>query len=52
MSSDLPPSPSMAGDGLHELHQLYFAMSHGSFVNKNGGYYQQGKSYGMDVKLL
>jgi hypothetical protein len=42
----------MAGDDVHELHQLYFAMSHGVLVNKNGGYYQQGKSYGVDVKLF
>ncbi len=37
---------------MHKMHQLYFAMSHGVLVNKNGGYYQQGKSYGMNVKLF
>ncbi len=37
---------------MHELHQLYFAMSHGILVNTNGGYHQQGISYGMDVKLI
>jgi hypothetical protein len=42
----------MAKDGVHKLHQLYFAMSHGILVNKNGGYYQQGKSYGVDVALF
>jgi hypothetical protein len=41
----------MAGDDV-VLPQLYFAMSHGVLVNKNGEYYQQGKSYGMDVKLF
>jgi hypothetical protein len=42
----------MAGNDMKELHQLYFAMSHGISVNKGGWYYQQGKSYGMDVKLF
>ncbi len=37
---------------MHELQQLYFAMSHGVLVNKNGEYYQEDKSYGVDVKLF
>ncbi len=42
----------MARDYVHQLHQVYFAMSNGILMNENGGYYQQGKSYGMDVKLF
>jgi hypothetical protein len=42
----------MVGDDVNELHQLYFAMSYGILVNKSGGYYQQGKSYGINVKLF
>ena len=39
---------------MNELPQLYFAISHGVLVNNNdnGGHYQRGKSYGMDVKLF
>ena len=37
---------------MHELYQLYFAGSHGALVNSNGGFYQRGKSYGLDVKLF
>ena len=37
---------------MNELHQLYFASKHGGLVNKNGGCYQSGKSYGLDVKLF
>jgi hypothetical protein len=37
---------------VNELHQLYFAGSHGVLMNSNGGFYQRGKSYGLDVKLL
>jgi hypothetical protein len=52
MRSDLPPLSSMVGDDVHVLHQLYFAVSHDVLVNKNGGYYQQSKSYRMDAKLF
>ncbi len=37
---------------MNELHQLYFATRHGVMVNNNGGYYQCGKSYGLEVKLF
>jgi hypothetical protein len=37
---------------MHELYQLYFSGSHGALVNSNGGFYQRGKSYGLDVKLF
>ena len=37
---------------MNELQQLYFASRHGVLVNDNGGYYQRGKSYGMEVKLF
>ncbi len=37
---------------MNELHQLYFESKHGGWVNKNGGSYQPGKSYGLDVKLF
>jgi hypothetical protein len=37
---------------VNRFYQLYFATSHGVLVNKSGGYYQQGKSYGMYVKLF
>ena len=37
---------------MNELHQLYFASSHDILVNENGGYYQRGKSYQMNVKLF
>jgi hypothetical protein len=50
--SDLTPLPSMVEDNVNKLHQLYFAISHGTLVNNNGGYYKGGKSYGMDVKLF
>ena len=42
----------MAGGCVNELQQLYFASRHGVLVNDNGGYYQRGKSYGMEVKLF
>ena len=42
----------MAGGCANELHQLYFASCHGVLVNNNGGYYQRGKSYGLEVKLF
>ncbi len=37
---------------MNELHQLYFASRHGILVSNNGGYYQRGKSYGLDTKLF
>jgi hypothetical protein len=37
---------------VNELHQLYFATRHSIMVNNNGGYYQCGKSYGLEVKLF
>jgi hypothetical protein len=42
----------MPGENVNELHQLYFASKHGGLVNKNGGCYLPGKSYGLDVKLF
>jgi hypothetical protein len=42
----------MAGDDINELHQLYFANQHAILVNSNGGFYQQAKSYGMEMKLF
>lgn len=52
VSFEPPPLPSMAGGDVNELHQLYFVISHGALVNNNEGYYQCGKSYGMDVNSL
>jgi len=43
---------SMPGENVNELHQLFFASKHGGLVNKNGGCYLPGKSYGLDVKLF
>ena len=37
---------------MDELQQLYFASRHGVLINDNGGYYQRGKTYGLEVKLL
>ncbi len=34
------------------LQQLYFANRHGVSINDNGGYYQRGKTYGLEVKLF
>jgi hypothetical protein len=34
-----------------ELDQLSFAQRHGASLNKWGGYYPQGKHYGMEKKL-
>jgi len=42
----------MAGEHVNELHQLYFAGCHGFLVNSNAGFYQRGKSYGMETKLF
>ena len=42
----------MAGEHVNELHQLYFAGRHGFLVNSNDGFYQRGKSYGMETKLF
>jgi hypothetical protein len=42
----------MAGGYMNELHMLYFAGHHGALMNNNGGFYQRGKSYGLEVKLL
>jgi hypothetical protein len=52
MSSALPLLPSMAGDHTNELHQLYFSSRLIVLVNNNNGFYQRGKSYGMDMKLF
>ncbi len=35
----------------NELDQLTFAQRHGASLNKWGGYYRQGKHYGMEMKL-
>ncbi len=37
---------------MNELHKLYFAGHHGALANNNGEFYQRGKSYGLEVKLL
>ena len=37
---------------MYELNHQNFAASHGVLMNSNGGFYQHGKSYGMDTKLL
>jgi hypothetical protein len=42
----------MVGDPTNELQQLNFASRHGILVNSNDGFYQRGKSYGMDMKLF
>ena len=42
----------MTGGCTNKLHQLYFAGNRGVLVNINGGFYQRGKSYGLDVKLF
>ncbi len=42
----------MAGEDINELHRLYFANWHTVLVNSNGGFYQRGKSYGMEMKLF
>jgi hypothetical protein len=42
----------MAGEHNDKLNQLYFAGRHGVLVNSNDGFYQRGKSYGMDTKLF
>ena len=36
---------------MRELDHRHFAASHGVLMNINGGFYQHGKSYGMDTKL-
>ena len=36
---------------MYDMHRLLF-MQHGVGVNKNGGYYQRGKSYSLSKKLL
>ena len=42
----------MAGDDINEVHRLYFANKHTVLVNSNGGFYQRGKSYAMEMKLF
>jgi len=42
----------MAGDDINEVHRLYFANKHAVLVNSNGGFYQRGKSYAMEMKLF
>ena len=42
----------MSGRGGDDLQQLYFASRHGASINDNGGYYQRGKTYGLEVKLF
>ena len=42
----------MAGDNINEVHWLYFANKHAVLVNSNGGFYQRGKSYAMEMKLF
>jgi hypothetical protein len=34
-----------------ELDQLSFSQRHGALLNEGGGYYRQGKHYGIDKKL-
>ena len=52
VNSELPHLPGIAGGYTNQLHQLYFSGNHGALVNINGGFYQRGKSYGLDVKLF
>ena len=40
------------GEGGDDLQQLYFASRHSASINDNGGYYQRGKTYGLEVKLF
>ncbi len=42
----------MARDDINEVHWLYFADKHAVLVNSNGGFYQQGKSCGMEMYLV
>jgi hypothetical protein len=42
----------MSGVYMNELHKLYFSAHHGALTNNNGGFYQLGKSHGLEVKLL
>ncbi len=42
----------MVGDNFSEVHRLYFANKHAVLVNSNGGFYQRGKSYAMEMKLF
>ena len=37
---------------MSELQKLYFASSHGVLINDTGGYYQRGKTYGLEMKLF
>ena len=37
---------------MFELNHQNFAASHGVLMNSNGGFYQHGKSYGMETKVL
>jgi hypothetical protein len=41
----------MEGGGVYDPDHRHFAASHGVLMNINGGFYQHGKSYGMDTKL-
>ncbi len=41
----------MVQNSMYDMHRLFF-MQHGVGVNKNGGYYQRGKSYSLSKKLL
>ena len=40
-----------ANETMNELHQLFF-IEQGIALNKNDGYYQRGRSYGIEKKLL
>jgi hypothetical protein len=42
----------MAEDHSNELHKLNFVSRHGVLVNSNDGFYQHGKSFGIDIKLF
>ena len=55
LSSELPHLTQHGrggGGGISELQKLYFASSHGVLINDNGGYYQRGKTYGLEMKLF
>ena len=52
LSSELPHLTQHGRGGVDELQQLYFASRHGVLINDNGGYYQRGKTYGLEVKLF
>ncbi len=47
----IPPQLNMLESNRDKLDWLSFAQRHGALLNKRGGYYRQGKQYGMEKKL-